>query len=91
MYQILQNLHKIILLFKSLFLIRENSKHFFLQAELRLLSEENSVIKINFIKDKINVFFKNSDLDTSIISNEDIESKVNMTKDVIKAIVQNVN
>ena len=72
-------------------LLPDEIKHFFLQAELRLLSEENSVIKINFIKDKINVFFKNSDLDTSIISNEDIESKVNMTKDVIKAIVQNVN
>ena len=64
---------------------------FFYQAELRLLSEENSITKINFNKDKINIFFKNTDLNTSLINSEDIESKVNMTKDVIKVISQNGN
>ena len=66
-------------------------KHFFYQAELRLLSEENSITKINFNKDKINIFFKNTDLNTSLINSEDIESKINMTKDVIKVISQNGN
>ena len=66
-------------------------KHFFYQAELRLLSEENLITKINFTKDKINLFFKNTDLNTSLINTEDIESKMNMTKDVIKAINQNAN
>ena len=66
-------------------------KHFFYQAELRLLSEENSITKINFNKDKINIFFKNTDLNTSLINAEDIESKINMTKDVIKVISPNVN
>ena len=45
-------------------------KHFFYQAELRLLSEENSITKINFNKDKINIFFKNTDLNTSLINAE---------------------
>ena len=66
-------------------------KHFFYQAELRLLSEENSIAKINFNKDKINIFFRNADLNTSLINAEDIESKINMTKDVIKVISQNAN
>ena len=47
--------------------------------------------KINFNKDKINIFFKNTDLNTSLINAEDIESKINMTKDVIKVINQNGN
>ena len=38
---------------------------------------------------KINIYFKDSNLNTSIINDEDIESKVNMTKDVIRAIGQN--
>ena len=66
-------------------------KYFFYQAELRLLSEENSITNINFNKDKINIFFKNTDLNTSLINSEDIESKINMTKDVIKVINQNGN
>ena len=55
------------------------------------MSEENSITKINFIKEKINIYFKDSNLNTSIINDEDIESKINMTKDVIRAIGQNAN
>ena len=70
-------------------LLPKEIKNFFYQAELRLLSEGNSINKINFIKGKINIYFKDSNLNTSIINDEDIESKVNMTKDVIRAIGQN--
>ena len=70
-------------------LLPKEIKHFFYQAELRLMSEENSITKINFIKEKINIYFKDSNLNTSIINDEDIESKINMTKDVIRAIGQN--
>ena len=66
-------------------------KHFFHQAELRLLSEENLVTKINFSKDKINIFFKDTNLNTSLVNSEDIESKVSMTKNVINLISQNAN
>ena len=72
-------------------LLPKEIKHFFYQAELRLLSEENSITKINFIKEKINIYFKDSNLNTSIINDEDIESKINMTKDVIRAIGRNGN
>ena len=72
-------------------LLPNEIKHFFYQAELRLLSEENSITKINFINEKINIYFKNSDLNTSIVNDEDIESKINMTKHVIRAIGQNAN
>ncbi len=65
--------------------------YFFYQAELRLLSEVNSISKINFLKDKINIYFKNPELNTSLLNSGDIESKVNMTKDVINAISRNVN
>ena len=70
-------------------LLPNEIKHFFYQAELRLLSEDNSITKINFINEKINIYFKNSDLNTSIVNDEDIESKINMTKDVIRAIGRN--
>jgi len=66
-------------------------KHFFHQAELRLLSEENLVTKINFSKDKINIFFKDTNLNTSLVNSEDIESKVSMTKNVINLISQNAS
>ena len=66
-------------------------KYFFYQAELRLLSEESSVTKINFSKNNIDIFFKDPSLNASLINPEDVESKVNMTKDVIKVISQNVN
>ena len=66
-------------------------KYFFYQAELRLLSEESSVTKINFSKNNIDIFFKDPSLNASLINPEDVESKVKMTKDVIKVISQNVN
>ena len=45
--------------------------------------------RINFIKEKINIYFKDSNLNTFIVNDENIESKINMTKDVIRAIGRN--
>ena len=45
--------------------------------------------RIKKISKKMLIFFKNTDLNTSLINAEDIESKINMTKDVIKVINQN--
>ncbi len=65
--------------------------NFFLQAELKILSEQFSVKKINFLKNKVNISFKNKDLDTSFFNDDKLEEKVKATSDVIRAITKNVS
>ena len=72
-------------------LIPQELKNFFLQAELKILSENNSIEKINFNKNKISIKFKNGDLDTSFFNDGKLEEKVQMTTDVIRAISSNVS
>jgi len=72
-------------------LLPEELKNFFLQTELKLMAENYSVKKINLLKNKINISFKNQDLDTSFFSDEKLEEKVIMTQNVIQAISNNVS
>ena len=66
-------------------------KNFFLQTELKLMAENYSVKKINLLKNKINISFKNQDLDTSFFNDDKVEEKVKMTQNVIEAISNNVS
>ena len=72
-------------------LLPEELKNFFLQTELKLMAENYSVKKINLLKNKINISFKNQDLDTSFFSDDKLEEKVIMTQNVIQAISNNVS
>ena len=65
--------------------------NFFLQAELRILAERFSIKKINFLKNKIQISFKNKDLDTSFFNDDKLDEKVKMTTNVVKAINKNVS
>ncbi len=71
-------------------LLPEELKNFFFQAELRIIAEEYSIKKINFLDSKINIYFKNKDLDTSFFNDDTLEEKIKMTSDVIKTICKNV-
>jgi transcription-repair coupling factor (superfamily II helicase) len=71
-------------------LLPEELKNFFLQAELRIIAEEYSIKKINFLDSRINISFKNKDLDTSFFNDDTLEEKIKMTSDVIKTICANV-
>ena len=70
-------------------LLPEELNNFFFQAELRIIAEEYSIKKINFLDSKINIYFKNKDLDTSFINDDTLEEKIKMTSDVIKTICTN--
>ena len=70
-------------------LLPEELKNFFFQAELRIIAEEYSIKKINFMDSKINIYFKNKDLDTSFFNDDTLEEKIKMTSDVIKTICTN--
>ena len=72
-------------------LLPQELKNFFLQAELKISAERCSVKKINFYKDKINIIFKNAELNTSFFSDNKLEDKVKLTTDVIRAISENVS
>ena len=72
-------------------LLPKELKNFFLQTELKLMSENYSVKKINLLKNKINISFKNQDLDTSFFNDDKLEEKVKMTQNVIQAISNNVS
>ena len=72
-------------------LLPDELKNFFLQAELKLVAENNSIKKINFIKNKINISFKDQELDTSFFNDDILEEKVKMTTNVIKAIKKNAS
>jgi Transcription-repair coupling factor (superfamily II helicase) len=70
-------------------LLPEELKNFFFQAELRIIAEDYSIKKINFLDSKINIYFKNKDLDTSFFNDDTLEEKIKMTSDVIKTICTN--
>ena len=72
-------------------LIPDELKNFFLQAELKLIAEDNSIKKINFVNNKINISFKDQELDTSFFNDDTLEEKVEMTVNVIRAISKNVS
>ena len=72
-------------------LLPDELVNFFLQAELRILSEQCSVKKINFLKNKVSISFKNKDLDTSFFNDDKLDEKVKATSDVIRAITNNVS
>ena len=72
-------------------LLPDELKNFFHQAELRIVAENFSVKKINFNANKISIFYKNNELDTSFFNDGRLEDKVKMTSDVIKAISKNVS
>jgi transcription-repair coupling factor (superfamily II helicase) len=72
-------------------LIPDELKNFFLQAELKLIAEDNSIKKINFVNNKINISFKDQELDTSFFNDDTLEEKVEMTTNVIRAISKNVS
>ena len=72
-------------------LLPDELKNFFLQAELKLVAENNSIKKINFIKNKINISFKDQELDTSFFNDDILEEKVKMTTSVIRAIKKNAS
>ena len=65
-------------------------KNFFLQAELRILADKYFIKKINFLKDKVQISFKNKDLDTSFFNNDKLEEKVEMITNVVRAINNDV-
>ena len=71
--------------------IPDELKNFFLQAELKLIAEDNSIKKINFVNNKINISFKDQELDTSFFNDDTLEEKVEMTTNVIRAISKNVS
>ena len=72
-------------------LLPDELKNFFHQAELRIVAENFSVKKINFNANKISIFYKNNELDTSFFNDGRLEDKVKITSDVIKAISKNVS
>ena len=72
-------------------LLPDELKNFFHQAELKIVAENFSVKKINFNTNKISIFYKNNELDTSFFNDGRLEDKVKMTSDVIKAISKNVS
>ena len=72
-------------------LIPDELKNFFLQAELKLIAEDNSIKKINFVNNRINISFKDQELDTSFFNDDTLEEKVEMTTNVIRAISKNVS
>jgi len=72
-------------------LLPQELKNFFLQAELKISAERCSVKKISFYKDKINIVFKNTELNTSFFSDNKLEDRVKLTTDVIRAISENVS
>ena len=72
-------------------LLPDELKNFFHQAELKIVAENFSVKKINFNANKISIFYKNNELDTSFFNDGRLEDKVKMTSDVIKAISKNVS
>ena len=47
--------------------------------------------KINFLKNKVSISFKNKDLDTSFFNDDKLDEKVKATSDVIRAITNNVS
>ena len=46
---------------------------------------------INFNANKISIFYKNKELDTSFFNDDKLEDKVKMTSNVIQAISTNVS
>ena len=72
-------------------LLPNELKNFFLQAELKIIAENFSVKKINFNANKISIFYKNKELDTSFFNDDKLEDKVKMTSNVIQAISTNVS
>jgi hypothetical protein len=58
---------------------------------LKLIAEDNSIKKINFVNNKINISFKDQELDTSFFNDDTLEEKVEMTTNVIRAISKNVS
>jgi len=72
-------------------LLPNELKNFFLQAELKIAAENFSIKKINFNKNKINISYKNEELNTSLFNDDKLEDKVKMTMDVIQAINQNAS
>ena len=72
-------------------LLPEELKNFFLQAELKVMAEDYSIKKINFLEDKVSIQYKDEGLDTSFFNDDVLEEKVKMTIDVIKATNSNVS
>jgi len=72
-------------------LLPNELKNFFLQAELKIAAENFSIKKINFNKNKINISYKNEELNTSLFNDDKLEDKVKMTMDVMQAINKNVS
>ena len=72
-------------------LLPEELKNFFLQAELKVMAEDYSIKKINFLEDKVSIQYKDEGLDTSFFNDDVLEDKVKMTIDVIKATNSNVS
>ena len=72
-------------------LLPEELKNFFLQAELKVMAEDYSIKKINFLEDKVSIQYKDEGLDTSFFNDDKLEDKVKMTIDVIKATNTNVS
>ena len=66
-------------------------RNFFLQAELRILSDKYFIRRINFHKDKVHISFKNEDLNTSFFNDDKLEEKVKMITHVVKAINNDVS
>ena len=70
-------------------LLPNELKNFFLQAELKLVAEKNSVRKIDIKEKKVNIIFHNQELNTSFYNDESLDEKVTMTTNVIEAIAKN--
>ena len=66
-------------------------RNFFLQAELRILSDKYFIKRINLHKDKVLISFKNEDLNTSFFNDDKLEEKVKMITHVVKAINDDVS
>ena len=70
-------------------LLPNELKNFFLQAELKLVAEKNSVRKIDIKEKKVNIIFHNQELNTSFYNDESLDEKVTMTTNVNEAIAKN--
>ena len=65
-------------------LFPEELRNLFLQNELKLMAIENSVSKVNVKKEKIDIFYIDSDQSTTIINPDKLEQRIETINSVIQ-------
>jgi transcription-repair coupling factor (superfamily II helicase) len=72
-------------------LLPEELKNLFIQNELKLTAFENSVSKVNIKKEKIDIFYNNSELTTTLINPDKMSERIETISSVMKVTGSRVN